>query len=252
MSDTAKVNVTIDGRVCQVRAGQTILDACRESGIDVPALCYMEGLSADAACSLCVVEVKGARTLVRSCVNTVSEGQEIFTRTERVRDARKTNLELILANHPKDCFTCDRNQNCELRELAYELGVRETAYPPTKKLNLPVDNSSPSIIRDPNKCILCKRCVAVCAKVQATSAIDVVNRGQNTVVSTFENSGLANTYCVNCGQCVLVCPTGPQSGGQTLGCAWKRAAVRCFRWFSPGRRLPPNSPRPSPPTPPLA
>ena len=221
MSDTAKVNVTIDGRVCQVRAGQTILDACRESGIDVPALCYMEGLSADAACSLCVVEVKGARTLVRSCVNTVSEGQEIFTRTERVRDARKTNLELILANHPKDCFTCDRNQNCELRELAYELGVRETAYPPTKKLNLPVDNSSPSIIRDPNKCILCKRCVAVCAKVQATSAIDVVNRGQNTVVSTFENSGLANTYCVNCGQCVLVCPTGALTEKSSVAEVWK-------------------------------
>ena len=145
------VSITIDGWPYTVPAGITILQACRESGIEVPALCYMEGLVADAACSLCVVEVKGARTLTRSCVNLVFEGMAILTRSERVRDARKTNLELILANHPQDCFTCDRNQNCELRTLAFDLGVRETPYAATRRLDRPVDDSSDSIIRDPNK-----------------------------------------------------------------------------------------------------
>ena len=222
MSNT--VTITIDGRPCTVPAGLTILQACRESGVDIPALCYMEGLVADAACSLCVVEVKGARTLIRSCVNVVQEGMAVSTRSERVRDARKTNLELILANHPQDCFTCDRNQNCELRTLAYDLGVRETPYPATRRLNQPVDSSSASIIRDPNKCILCKRCVAVCARVQAVNAIDSMNRGQNTVVSTFGNSGLAGAYCINCGQCVLVCPTGALVEKSEVAEVWKALA----------------------------
>ncbi|MFA5205991.1 MAG: [Fe-Fe] hydrogenase large subunit C-terminal domain-containing protein, partial [Lentisphaeria bacterium] len=224
MSSTATVKLTIDGRDYTVPAGQTLLQACRGVGIHVPALCYLEGLSADAACSLCVVEVKGARTLVRSCVNTISDGMVIATRTERVRDARKTNLELLLANHPQDCFTCDRNQNCELRTLAYDLGVRETPFPPTRLRRLPVDTSSLSIIRDPNKCILCKRCVAVCAKVQGVSAIDAVNRGQNTVVSTFGANGLAEAYCINCGQCVLVCPTGALVEKSEVAEVWKALA----------------------------
>jgi iron-only hydrogenase group A len=222
MNETVTIN--IDGWPYTVPAGITILQACRESGIDVPALCYMEGLVADAACSLCVVEVKGARTLTRSCVNLVYEGMHISTRSERVRDARKVNLELILANHPQDCFTCDRNQNCELRTLAFDLGVRETPYLATRRLDRPVDASSDSIIRDPNKCILCKRCVAVCAKVQGVSAIDSMNRGQNTVVSTFDNSGLANAYCINCGQCVLVCPTGALVEKSEVAEVWKALA----------------------------
>ena len=224
MSDTATVKVTIDGQEHTVPAGQTLLQACSAAGISVPALCHMEGLSADAACSLCVVEVKGARTLMRSCVTTVTDGMILFTRTERVRDARKTNLELLLANHPKDCFICDRNQNCELRLLAYDLGVRESPYPPTRSHPRPVDHSSDSIIRDPNKCILCRRCVAVCAKVQAVHAIDAVGRGQNTVISTFENSGLANAYCINCGQCVLVCPTGALVEKSAVAAVWQALA----------------------------
>ena len=130
----------------------------------------------------------------------------------------------MLANHPKDCFICDRNQNCELRLLAYDLGVRETPYPPTRSHPRPVDHSSDSIIRDPNKCILCRRCVAVCAKVQAVHAIDAVGRGQNTVISTFENSGLANAYCINCGQCVLVCPTGALVEKSAVAEVWKALA----------------------------
>jgi iron-only hydrogenase group A len=218
------VSITIDGWPYTVPAGITILQACRESGIEVPALCYMEGLVADAACSLCVVEVKGARTLTRSCVNLVFEGMAILTRSERVREARKTNLELILANHPQDCFTCDRNQNCELRTLAFDLGVRETPYAATRRLDRPVDDSSDSIIRDPNKCILCKRCVAVCAKVQGVHAIDQMNRGQNTVVSTFGNNGLAHAYCINCGQCVMVCPTGALVEKSEVAAVWRALA----------------------------
>ncbi len=218
------VSISIDGWRYTVPAGITILQACRDSGIEVPALCYMEGLVADAACSLCVVEVKGARTLTRSCVNLVFDGMAISTRSERVRDARKTNLELLLANHPQDCFTCDRNQNCELRTLAFDLGVRETPYAPTRRLNRPVDDSSDSIVRDPNKCILCKRCVAVCAKVQGVHAIDTINRGQNTVVSTFGNNGLAHAYCVNCGQCVMVCPTGALVEKSEVAQVWKALA----------------------------
>jgi len=221
---TKTVTFTIDGRPCTVPAGITILQACRESGIDIPALCYMEGLVADAACSLCVVEVKGSRTLTRSCVNLVQDGMVISSRSERVRDARRTNLELILANHPQDCFTCDRNQNCELRTLAFDLGVRETPYAATRRLDRPVDDSSDSIIRDPNKCILCKRCVAVCAKVQGVNAIDSMNRGQNTVVSTFGNNGLAHAYCINCGQCVMVCPTGALVEKSEVTEVWKALA----------------------------
>lgn len=218
------VTIVIDGRPCTVAAGLTILAACRQSGVEVPALCYMEGLPADAACSLCVVEVKGARTLTRSCVTQIHDGMEISTRSARVRDARRTNLELILANHPQDCFTCDRNQNCELRALAFDLGVRETPYAATRRLNHPVDASSDSIIRDPNKCVLCRRCVAVCATVQSVHAIDVMHRGQNAVVGTFGGGGMGHSYCVNCGQCVLVCPTGALVEKSEVAPVWRALA----------------------------
>ncbi len=205
---TEMVKITINNNTYEVAAGTTILDACRTAGIKVPSLCYMEDVAHNASCGICCVEVKGARTLVRSCIHKVYAGMEVLTNSKRAQKARKTNLELLLANHPDDCLNCDRNNNCELQSLAFDLGVRENIYARTKKKILPLDVSSPSLIRDPNKCILCRRCVDVCDQVQGVNAIDVTGRGLNSKVTTFMDKGLGNVACVNCGQCAVVCPTG--------------------------------------------
>lgn len=216
------LNVKINGRDYQVPDGTTILKAAREyAKIDVPTLCYLEGISEEGACAICVVEVKGARNLQRACVVKVSEGMEVWTNTSRVREARKLNVELLLANHPKDCFTCEKSQICDLRELASELGVREVEFPRTRTELLPFDNTSLSLVRDPNKCVLCRRCVNVCAKVQSVYAIDIVGRGSNSTVSTFLDEGLGNVECVNCGQCLLVCPTGAITERSEIPDVWK-------------------------------
>jgi len=203
-----KISLKINAKDYAVNAGQTILEACAAAGIDIPTLCYLKDINQEAACSICLVEVKGAKTLLRSCVTKVNPGMEIFTNTVRVRNARKLNLELLLAGHPKDCLVCDRNQSCELRKMAFDLGIRNLRFPKTTKHELPLDNSSVSLSRDPNKCILCGRCVAVCSGVQTVKAIDFSGRGKASKVSTFFDQGLANSVCVNCGQCLLVCPTG--------------------------------------------
>ena len=214
------VNIKIDGRDYAVPAGTTILKACKQAGIDIPTICYLEGINEEAACSICVVEVKNAKTLMRSCVTAVFEGMEIFTNTHRVRQARRVNLELLLAGHPKDCFVCDRNQTCELRKIAFDMGIRDVRFPKATKLELPLDMTSVSLIRDPNKCILCRRCISVCAKVQSVNAIDTANRGKMTVVSTFMDKGLGNVDCVNCGQCLLVCPTGAIVENSAVSGVW--------------------------------
>ncbi|RIE07866.1 4Fe-4S dicluster domain-containing protein [Candidatus Cryosericum odellii] len=220
--ETRMLNLKINGRDYQVPDGTTILKAARDyAKIDVPTLCYLEGISEEGACAICVVEVKGARNLQRACVVKVSEGMEVWTNTSRVREARKLNVELLLANHPKDCFTCERSQNCDLRELASELGVREVEFPRTRTEWLPIDNTSLSLVRDPNKCVLCRRCVNVCAKVQSVYAIDIMGRGSNSTVSTFLDEGLGNVECVNCGQCLLVCPTGAITERSEIPDVWK-------------------------------
>ncbi len=218
------LNIKIDNKDYQVPEGATILKCCQQANIDVPTICFMDGVSEEAACSICVVEVKGAKTLLRSCVTKAAEGMEIFTNTDRVRSARRTNLELLLAGHPKDCFVCDRNQTCELRKIAYEMGIREVRFPKATRIEMEIDSSSPSIIRDPNKCILCRRCIAVCAKVQSVSAIDSMNRGKQTKISTFMDKGLGNVDCVNCGQCLLVCPTGALVENNEIAGVWKALA----------------------------
>ncbi len=205
--ETKMINIKINGKDYQAPDGITILDACKRAGIEIPTLCYLEDVSRNSSCGVCVVEVKGARSLVRSCTACVHEGTEIVTNSARIRDARKTNVELILANHPKDCLSCLRNQNCELQAIASELGIKESRFVRTKKEQL-CDETSPAIIRDPNKCILCGRCIAVCGNIQTVYAIGLSGRGIKTKISTYMEKGLGNVACTNCGQCALVCPTG--------------------------------------------
>ena len=205
--ETKVVNIKVNGNDYQALDGTTILEACTSAGVKIPTLCYLEGVSRNASCGVCLVEVKGARSLVRSCSTCVREGIEITTNSARIREARKTNVELLLANHPKDCLTCLRNQNCELQEIAADLSVTEDRFVRTRPTE-ELDTTSPSILRDPNKCILCGRCVAVCSTVQTVYAIDFTRRGNKNKVSTYLDKGLGNVACTNCGQCALVCPTG--------------------------------------------
>jgi iron-only hydrogenase group A len=205
--DNATVNIKINGNDYKVPQNVTILEACKRAGITIPTLCYLEDVATNASCAVCVVEVKGARSLTRSCSTCVREGIEIATSSARIRDARKTSVELLLANHPKDCLSCLRNQNCELQSLAADLGIKENGFVRTKKKEK-LDTTSVSITRDPNKCILCGRCIAVCQNVQTVSAIGLSQRGIRTRVSTYMEKGLGNVACTNCGQCALVCPTG--------------------------------------------
>lgn len=202
------INLTIDGYKVQVPKETTIFAAAKKININIPHLCYHEALSIYGACRVCVVEVKGRPRLEPSCATLVEEGMAVKTNTSRVRRARRMIIELLLANHPEDCFTCEQNQICELRKIAYDLGIRELRFKKGRKYNYAPDLSSPSIIRDPNKCILCSRCIRVCSEIQSVGAIDFVNRGGKTEVLTFFNKGLNNVECTNCGQCVLACPTG--------------------------------------------
>lgn len=207
MNTTTMVNIKINGTDHQAPLNATILEACKRGGIRIPTLCYMEDVSKNASCAVCVVEVKGAKSLLRSCTACVYEGMEIVTNSPRIRDARKTSVELLLANHPKDCLSCLRNQNCELQSLASDLGVKEERYVRTKKMEK-CDTSSIAIHRDPNKCILCGRCISVCQNVQTVSAIGLSGRGIRSKISTYMEKGLGNVACTYCGQCALVCPTG--------------------------------------------
>ena len=202
------MEVRINNQTVQAAEESTIWQACRTAGIHVPSLCYLKDVSQNASCGVCVVEVKGARSLLRSCITKVTEGMEILTDSPRAMEARKLNVELLLANHPQDCLICDRNGNCELQRLTFVLGINSRRFERTRKEQYAKDNSSLSLVRDPEKCILCGRCVAVCSDMQHVKAIDFTGRGLKTKVSTFLDEGLGFVACTNCGQCALVCPTG--------------------------------------------
>jgi len=201
------MNITVNGKMIQAERADTILSALKRAGISVPTLCHIDGLPPSGACRMCVVEVEGMRNLVPSCAYPVEEGMSISTHSPRVVRARKTVVELLLADHPDDCLYCVRNGDCRLQELAAELGVRERRYVGAKK-DSRLDMSSASIVRDPSKCILCGKCVRVCEEVQGVSAIDFVGRGSKTRVGTAFEEGLNVSSCINCGQCIMVCPTG--------------------------------------------
>ncbi len=204
------VSIRVDGRAVTVPEHTSVLSACAAAGVRVPSLCFLEGVSSNASCGVCVVELAGAKSLIRSCVRTVEDGMDISTSSRRVDEARRTALELILANHPDDCLACPRNGSCELQSLAERFGIRRRRFPPVKALGgrAAVDGSSPSLVRDNDKCILCGRCVAVCSEVQTVAAIDFVGRGLKTKIAPFMDRGMEKSVCVRCGQCTLVCPTG--------------------------------------------
>ncbi|MCK4463900.1 MAG: [FeFe] hydrogenase, group A, partial [Candidatus Omnitrophica bacterium] len=202
------VTLTINNEKIQVKEGTTIFEAARKANIKIPHLCYHEALSIYGACRVCVVEVEGRPRLEPSCATVVEEGMRVKTNTYRIRRARRMIVELLLANHPEDCLTCERNQICELRKLAYDLGIRELRFEKGRKYHYEPDVTSAAIIRDPNKCIQCSRCIRVCSEIQSVGVIDFVNRGGRTQVLTFFNKGLNNVECTTCGQCILACPTG--------------------------------------------
>jgi hydrogenase, Fe-only len=215
------MHITINGQTIEVKDELTIMDACQIAGIDIPSLCYLKDVSDNASCGICVVEVKGARSLLRSCITQITEGMEIITNSQRVMDARRMNLELLLANHPQDCLICDRNENCELQQLTFDLGMHGMRFVRTRKEILPKDETSASLVRDPEKCILCGRCIAVCREVQSVQAIDFSGRGSKSKVATFMDLGLGVVACTNCGQCALVCPTGAITEKSSIDDVWK-------------------------------
>ncbi len=203
----ALVTLTIDGKQVTVEEGTTILEAAKSVGIDIPTLCYLKGINAAGSCRVCVVKVEGAKTLQASCVTPVSPGMVVHTNTPEVRASRKLTVEMILSDHPYECPTCPRNLNCELQKLAERLGIRKVRFEGDKE-ELPVDISTPAITRDPNKCILCRRCVAVCETVQSVNAIGLFGRGLDTQIGPAWHENMGESVCVQCGQCTLVCPVG--------------------------------------------
>ena len=199
------VTLKINGQDITVPADYTILQAAREAGIDIPTLCYLKDVSQTGSCRMCVVEIKGARSLQAACVYPVSEGLEVFTNTPKVRRSRKVTLELLLSNHERKCLTCSRNRNCELQALSDELGITDITYE-GERLEHELDTLSPSIIRDNNKCVLCRRCVSACKKIQTVAVIDATERGFKTTIASPFNKSLGEVPCVNCGQCIVACP----------------------------------------------
>lgn len=201
------LSIQIDGKAATAREGETVLDALRRHGVEVPTLCHLADLTPTGACRLCVVEVEGQNGLVPSCSFLVAEGMKIRSRSPRVLEARRTIVQLLLADHPDDCLYCARSANCELHRLSHELGVDQRLYRGARN-GRQKDISSPSLVRDPDKCILCGRCVRVCEEVQAVAAIDFVGRGSKAFIGTAFDRGMNVSSCINCGQCVVVCPTG--------------------------------------------
>lgn len=200
-----QVTLTIDNQPITVPIGTTIMQAADRLAIRIPRLCYHPRLHLEGSCRVCLVEVEGIGKLIASCTYPVSEGMVVRTNTPEIRDTRKTLVELLIANHPMDCQTCERDGNCELQYLCYSTGVRERHYEGERK-HYEMDFSSPSVIRDPDKCILCGRCVRVCAEVQGVSALGYINRGFKTVVTPAYINPFIDSVCVACGQCVNVCP----------------------------------------------
>ncbi len=205
------VNIKINGISIEAPKGYTILEAARLAHIDIPTLCYLKEINEIGACRICVVEVKGARSLVASCMYPINDGMEIWTNTPKVLDSRKKTLELILSDHDRKCLSCVRSGNCELQKLSNDLKVDNELKYEGKRNEFAIDDSAAHMYRDNNKCILCRRCSAICESVQGIGVIGANERGFDTAITCAFDMGLAETSCVSCGQCIAVCPTGALS-----------------------------------------
>lgn len=201
------INVKINGVEYSVPAGSTVLEAARYAGIDIPTLCYLKDVNEIGACRLCLVEVTGARGMVAACVYPTNEGMEIFTNTDKVKAARKMNIELVLSAHNKKCLSCVRSTSCELQRYAQEFGVDEN-YFEGKQPDRTIDESTAFLVRDNSKCILCRRCIGACQNMQSIGAIGAANRGFDTAIECAFDKKLADTSCISCGQCIVACPVG--------------------------------------------
>jgi NADH dehydrogenase/NADH:ubiquinone oxidoreductase subunit G len=226
----ANVSLTINGKEVSVPAGTTVLNAALQAGFFIPTFCHSEENPGFGGCRMCVVEIKGARNMPASCVTAVAEGMVVDTESEIVMETRRTILELMLANHPTDCLTCDKNGECKLQEYAYRYDVKKAGIEGEKK-NFPLDDSNPYILRDSNKCVLCGKCVSTCQEVEDRAVVDFAYRGFNTRVATAIDRSLGESDCVSCGRCVAVCPVAaltykPMAG---KGRAWEfeKKSVTC-------------------------
>ena len=215
------VTLNIDGQNVKTKKGNTILQAARQAGIDIPTLCYLKGIHETGDCRMCIVEVEGARGFVTSCITKATEGMVVRTNTPAVMETRKTILDLTISNHKVECLTCVRDGNCELQNLARKYHIKEVEFAGERKEH-ELDELSPSIVRDANKCVLCRRCTATCQNIQKIGAIECINRGFESEIGTVGNKSLNDVNCTFCGQCIQSCPTGALREKDTTEEVWKK------------------------------
>ncbi|MCF7925012.1 MAG: [FeFe] hydrogenase, group A [Candidatus Izimaplasma sp.] len=226
------LNIHVNGRPMMVKKGITVLEACHQAGIKIPTLCHLNleeyGIvNKVASCRICVVEIENRATLVPSCAEKVYEGMHIKSDSLRAINARRNNLELLLSNHPFECLTCTKNLTCELQSLAEELNIRDISFT-GKKMDYPIDHSSEAIVKDPNKCVMCRRCETMCNDVQTVGVLSGLRRGFDAVVAPAFNLDMLETSCTYCGQCVAVCPTGALTERNDVPRVWKRLSNKNY------------------------
>ncbi len=214
------INLTIDGKQIQCEEGLTILEAALKNGIEIPTLCFLKDVNENGDCRMCIVEVEGRRGFTTSCITKVEEGMVVRTHTNAVQEARRTTLDLILSNHHRECLTCIRNGNCELQKICEKFNITKVQYEGELQDYI-IDDRSPSIVRDTNKCVLCRRCTSKCKNVQEIGAIASVNRGYESCISTVGNIALADSNCTFCGQCIEACPVGALHEKEHIDDVWR-------------------------------